>query len=551
MIKSLYIRNYAIIENLEVHFSKGLTIITGETGAGKSILLGALGLIMGNRAETKVLYEADKKCVVEGRFNIKAYGLNAFFAQNDLDYDEDVVIRREIVPSGKSRAFINDTPVNLKILQDVSSKLIDLHQQFDTLSLQEQQFQLNAIDALAENRALLVAYRNGYQTLKANQHRLAQLKSKNKEVNNQTDFIKFQLEELLQAQLVPDEQPRLEQEQLQLDHAEAIKMATNAAFQQLSEQELSIIGQLQEIGMAINQVKAYHPQLASLYDRLDSITLEIRDLSNEFENLAEQTEFDPQRNQEVRDRLDLIYRLQNKHQCASVSELLTLAESLDKQLTGFDELDQEIASLEKTIADQELALKEQALEISQRRQGVTQEFQRAAELLLVDLAMPHATLEVAIHQQESLNDHGIDHLEFLFSANKGGKLLPIREVASGGELSRLALVIKSLVASAIPLPTLVFDEIDSGISGDVALKMGNILKKVATGHQVITITHAPQVAAKADIHYFVYKAVNEERTITNVRLLDQEERIKEIAIMLSQNPPSDFAIANARELVSL
>lgn len=549
MIKSLFIKNYAIIESLEMHFSKGLTIITGETGAGKSILLGALELIMGKRAETKVLYLPEEKCIVEGRFNIKPYPLKALFIEHDLDYDDDLVIRREITPSGKSRAFVNDTPVNLKVLQDLSGNLIDLHQQFDTLDLQDRTFQVKAIDALAGNQTLFAQYQEGFNALQALRKNLERLKDQQARGNQELDFLSFQLNELKEANLQSGEQALLEAEQLKLENAESIQTITNGAFLQLGEHEQSIISQIKDVSISLNQVRKFDAQVDALAQRLDSLLLELSDMVNDFERIAEEVEFDPERGVVVKDRLDLIYRLQSKHNCATIDELLKLQEELAGKLNGFENLTQAIVDLEQQIDAKHQQVISLAAQLTAGRQSIAESFENQVKLLLSTLAMPHAQLKVEIVPNDELDQFGKDDLSFKFAANLGSELASIRDVASGGEMSRLALVIKSLVANAIPLPTLVFDEIDTGISGDVALKMGNILRKVSNEHQVITITHSPQVAAKADSHYFVFKSIKGDRTITNVKILGVDERIKEIAIMLSQNPPTPNAIANATELV--
>lgn len=549
MIKSLQIRNYAIIEELEMKFSQGLTIVTGETGAGKSILLGALGLIMGKRADIKSLYNLENKCVVEALFDVSRYQLKGFFEENDLDYEDSMVIRREITPSGKSRAFVNDTPVTLNILQDISSTLVDLHQQFDNLDIHQVSFQLRLLDALADNKALLAQYQRGFAQYQTRRRRLADLIRRNENAAKELDFLNFQLEEFNAAALKAGEQEGLEEELSRLANAEDIKTTLAAAFQQLSESEVSVIGQLEEVAQALKGIRRFDSRLDKFFERLDGVLVELNDLSQEFEGVAEETEHDPERIMQVQQRLDMIYRLQNKHQVASVEELLSIQESLQQQLNDIGDLSAEIASLEKEVHQQETTLREQAEELSRRRHAVVGGFENKVERMLAELAMEHARLKAEFTRLDELGPTGLDEVNFLFAANLGSRLQLIKDVASGGELSRLTLVVKSLVASAIPLPTLIFDEIDTGISGDVALKMGNILRKLSNGHQVVSITHSPQIASKADVHYFVYKKIKEGRTITELRNLELEERIQAIATMLSQSPPSDSAIANARELL--
>lgn len=551
MIKRLHIRNYAIIESLDIDFARGLTIITGETGAGKSILLGALGLIMGDRADTKSLYNQEEKCIIEGIFDLGAHDLRDFFVENDLDYETEVVVRRELTPSGKSRAFVNDSPVTLKVLQDLSAELIDLHQQFDTLDIHNLSFQLRMIDALAGNKERLLQYRNIYREYSTNQRRLSELLNRNEQSTKEMDFIQFQLEEFNKAELVAGEQETWEEELTRLSHAEDIKRTLGMAFDVLTENEQSIVGQMQSLSVALVTIGKYAPKLGEYSDRFAGMIFELREMSNEFEKVADQTDYDPERIQEVQQRLDLIYRLLKKHTVSSVDELLAIQANLEQQLAGFADLGNEIGALRDKIKVQEEQLYRWADELSDRRQAVIPGYEQKVVDMLTQLAMPYAQLKIENRKLEHLSPTGVDEVQFLFAANRGSRLQQIKDVASGGELSRLALVTKSLVASAIPLPTLIFDEIDSGISGDVALKMGNILRNLSNEHQVVTITHSPQVASKADRHYFVFKVDKPDRTITNVRLLSDDDRVRAIAVMLSQSPPSESALVNARELLGL
>lgn len=551
MIKKLHIQNYAIIDELRIDFSEGLTIITGETGAGKSILIGALGLIMGNRADTKSLYNELEKSVVEAVFDIGSYDLKPFFEANELDYDSELVIRRELSPSGKSRAFINDTPVNLGVLQQLSSTLIDLHQQFDTLDIHETSFQLRVLDALAENKNLLAAYRRQYRQFESDKSRLAAMKAAQLNAAKEQDFIAFQLSELDTAALTAGEQDALEEEQLRLSNAEDIKRNLAGAYLALSESETAVVSQLEEVLHAVQAVKKFDKEIESIYLRLEAARYELDDLSRELENLSERTDYDPGRLSEIQQRLDLIYRLQAKHQVKSVEELISLQENLRSRIQAVDDRAGEIAKLEELIARQHSQLLEIAGNLSDRRKSVTADFESQVMGMLRLLSMEHARLEVAIEHLPDPGPTGFDEVNFLFAANLGSRLQAIKDVASGGEIARLTLVIKSLVASAIPLPTLIFDEIDTGISGGVALKMGQILRALSDQHQVVAITHSPQVASKADAHYFVYKEVIGNRTATNVKQLDMEGRIQSIAVMLSQYPPTESALKNAKELLEL
>jgi DNA repair protein RecN (Recombination protein N) len=549
MLKRLHIRNYALIDELEINFSKHLTIITGETGAGKSILLGALGLVMGERADTKVFYNDAEKCIVEAFFDVSAYDLKSFFEENELDYDEEVVIRRELSPAGKSRAFVNDTPVNNQVLQRLTESLIDLHQQFDMLDIHNVNFQLRMIDALADNTAILKEYQQGYRGYTADRKRLAELISQSENGSKEMEFLRFQLDELMQAGLMSGEQESLEAELSRLSNAEEIKQSYGMAYNYLLESEQNISGQLQEIARSLSNTRKLSPDLASMSTRLDSLIVDLQDIAKDCDRIAESTEHDPQRIAEVQERLNVLYKLQKKHGVSSVAELLDLQEKLDQQTAGFTDLGGEIARLDKKIAEQEKQLRSIAENLSKRRRAIPAAFEEKVHGMLHQLSMPHARIRVDIADLPNLSPTGADDVQFLFASNVGSRYLPIKDVASGGELSRLTLCTKSLVADAIPLPTLIFDEIDSGISGDVSMKMGVILKELSTRHQVISITHTPQIAARADAHYFVYKKVAENRTITNIRLLEPEDRVRSIAVMLSGNPPSDSALATARELV--
>ena len=551
MIKKLLIQNYALIEALELEFPSGLTIITGETGAGKSILLGALGLIMGNRADSRSLFDENKKCVVEAYFSIEKYGLASFFENNEIDYEDDLIIRRELTPAGKSRSFINDTPVNLKMLQDLSAELIDLHQQFDTSDIHDQNFQLKMVDALADNAHLLTKYRKEFREYAALKKQRDEIISMSQASQREIEFLNFQWDELDKANLQLGEEDSLEEELTRLTHAEDIKRILGATFSQLEESETSILTQLSDIAQSLSQVRRFDDVVGRLYERLVTSQIELRELSRDIENRYDVIEYDPDRLKTVQERLDMLNRLLNKHQVANIGELIEFRAKLASRLESFANRNMDIAAIETRISHLQNQLEQVAGVLNERRVAVIPSFEDKIHQRLSLLALENARLEVHCQSVEDLGPNGKDSVFFLFAANRGSRMLPIKDVASGGELSRLALVIKSLVASAIPLPTLIFDEIDAGISGDVALKMGNILRTLSNEHQVITITHSPQVAAKADTHYFVYKEEMPERTLTCVKSLDKEGRIFSIASMLSQNPPSAFAIENAKELLGL
>lgn len=549
MIRTLTIQNYAIIEHLEINFSENLTIITGETGAGKSIMLGGLGLIMGKRADTKVLYQQDTKCIIEGVFDVSPYGLEDFFETNDLDYEAETCIRREITPSGKSRAFVNDTPVRLGILKELSNKLIDLHQQFDTLDIHDTVFQIKAIDAIADNKGTLERYQKEYKAYEKTKKELAALIQQNQEANKETDFLQYQLNELTEANLQKGEIQELETEQSRLNNAEDIQRVLGGAAMQLNENEQSVCSQMTDLSNAVSNLVEYHPDLPKLLESFDSMLLELEEIGNAFHVIAEETEHDGERLIDVNERLSILYNLINKYHVQTDEELVDVRMDLERKLGNFEDISGSIERLQAAVVVHEGKLLKIGEKLSKNRQKVTGKFQKSVHNLLAQLSMKHARLEVEIVQTKEFMPMGIDRLRFLFAANKGSRLEEIKGVASGGELSRLALCIKSLVASAIPLPTLIFDEIDSGVSGEVALQMGIILQALSSDHQVISITHSPQIAAKANAHYFVRKKVVGNKTTTAVSQLNHEERILEIAKMLSGNPPSEVAKENARELL--
>ena len=550
MITSLDIHNYAIIEQLKLDFSKGLTIITGETGAGKSILLGALGLIMGERSDRKMFYRKDKKCIIEGTFQVKPYQLQPFFDEHELDYDDEVIIRREITVAGKSRAFVNDTPVTLDILRKLTGALIDLHRQFDTQDINDVSFQLRMIDALAGNKEQVKKYTQDYKSYIAKKRELANLITQNSQAAKELDFLNFQINELAQAELILDEDTKLEAAMKKMDNAESIQATLGKVVSTLSGEDKSVQATLRNIATDLAKIAKFEPKIQEQASILDGLILDFEAVADNLEETLSETEVSPEEAIETRARLDLIYRLQKKHQALNVDGLIDIFKDLSSQAKTFTDLGDKIATLQTETDKLKEQLTKKATALSNKRKKVAPGFEKTVSKGLQDLSMPHALLKIDFKTKEDLGATGIDDVSFLFSANKGGELLPVQGVASGGELSRLALVTKSLVAGAIPLPTIIFDEIDAGVSGDVALRMGQILEKLAKGHQVVVITHSPQVAAKAHTHYFIYKKDEATHTTTKVKQLTQEERIKSIAVMLSQNPPSDAALTNAKELMS-
>ncbi|HLP53333.1 MAG TPA: DNA repair protein RecN [Chitinophagales bacterium] len=552
MLHRLTIRNYAIIDKLEIEFCDRMNIITGETGAGKSILLGALSLILGERADTKALYNQDEKCVVEADFEIENKGLKSFFADNELDFDTHTIVRREINQSGKSRAFINDTPVTLTVLKQLGEKLVNLHSQHETLELTRAGFQLDVIDTLARNQDLLQTYRGLFNRYKKDHKRLEVLAEQFRTSSAELDYLQFQYNELAEAKLEADEQNTLEAEQNTLSNVEEIKIALQSSIQILSEGEISTLDQLSEVQGQLKSVKNYNNDILALSQRLQSAYEEIKDITKEFEGLQDTALLDPERLEEVNNRLTTIYRLQKKHNTTTVEELLKIQSDLEQKIASVDNNSADIEQIKAQLEKQFHELLAIAEQLHQSREKVLREFQNNVVVLLTKVGMPNSVFKVDIkkleHQQ--LNENGLTEIKFLFSANKGFAPHEIKDVASGGELSRLMLCIKSLLADAGALPTLIFDEIDTGISGEVALKVGEIMKKLSRNHQLISITHLPQIARTADAHLYIYKEVKDNRTNTRIKELKGEERVIEIAKMLSGDKISDASLANARELIA-
>ena len=552
MLHRLSIRNYAIIDKLDIEFCERMNIITGETGAGKSILVGALGLILGERADTKVLYNAEEKCIVEADFDITGYSLKTFFTQHELDFEAHTIIRREINQSGKSRAFINDTPVTLSVLKDLGEKLVNLHNQHETLELTKAGFQLNVIDTLAKNSELLAQYSSLFSTYKKEHKRFSVLIEQNNAASAELDYLNFQLSELTEAKLETEEQRQLETEQNTLTNVEEIKRAVQTALQILSNAELNILDQLNEVQSQLKTVKNLNKDILALTERIHSTQEELKDISNEFDSIQESTALDPERLEEVNARLNLIYRLQKKHSVSTIEQLLKIQNDIEEKVNSVSSNSNQIEELKQTLENQFKELISLADQLHASREKVLREFQNNVVVLLTKVGMPNAAFKVEIrkHRPEHLHQNGLSEIKFLFSANKGFAPLEIKEVASGGELSRLMLCIKSLMADSAALPTMLFDEIDAGISGEVAFKVGEIMKTLSRNHQLISITHLPQIARTADSHLFIYKETTSGKTYTRIKELKGEERILEIAKMLSGEKPTDAAMANAREMVA-
>ncbi len=547
MLQRLIIKNYAIIDHLEVDFSGNLNVITGETGAGKSILLGALSMILGERADPGVLFDKTGKCVIEGIFKVKKSQVAAFFQQHELDLEDPLIIRREISAAGKSRAFVNDTPVNISQLSQLSGYLVDLHQQFDTLELGNADFQREVIDALAKPAALQVYHHLFLQYLQV-QKKYKQLQDDRDQANKELDYNKFLLDELLEADFSPNEVEDLDNELQLLTHAEEIKNTLNRVFFQLKEDEQPILQQLKQLQSSIQHISSFHKDMPAVSERMLSAYLELQDIAGELDSINDQVHYDAQRIEQVNERMALGYRLFKKHGVQTTDELLAIKDTLTAKVDGVLNLDEQLAALEKEQAQLHEALMKDAAAITAERQEQVAPFEKKVNALLAQVGMPNARLKVDIVQGE-LNPYGQDTIEFLFDANRSNQFAPVGKVASGGELSRLMLCIKSLVAQSVALPTLIFDEIDTGISGEAARQVGVILKDLAKAHQIICITHQPQIAGKADAHYFVYKDARAEKVTTSVRLLSMEERIDKIAQMLSGERPTAAALENAREMV--
>ena len=551
MLKRLAIKNYALIDNLDISFSKELNIMTGETGAGKSIILGALSLILGQRAESKYFFNQQKKCVIEGTFLVNGFQLNEFFAENDLDYDLETVLRREISSDGKTRAFINDTPVNLTTLKKLGEKLIDVHSQHATLEINDEDFQLLVIDTVAGNQNLLNNYREVFRSYKKSQARLKELINQSEKSKSDLDYFQFQFDELEKANLFIGEQAELEQELDSLTHAEDIKKNLVSSISVLSENEPSAIVQIKEAAVNLANAEKYNPEISILTERLNSCLIEIKDILSEIERIEQSSLINEERLQKVSDRLDLIYSLQKKHRVGSENELIAVRDQISNKLNSILFADEDIEKLKIEVDSLYKEVLTHSIQLDKTRTECIPKVEMQVMDTLTEIGMPNAVLKIVNDtlSEGKFDQNGNNQIRFLFSANKGQSPLPINKVASGGELSRLMLSIKSLIAVHTALPTIIFDEIDTGISGEVALKVGHIMEKLSKNMQVIAITHLPQIASKGDTHYRVYKDEKGDITNTNITKLNEEERIFELAKMLSGDNPGESAIQNARELL--
>ena len=549
MLKNILIRNYALIDELEIDLAKGLTIITGETGAGKSILLGALGLLMGDRADVTALYDPSKKCLVEGTFNLKDYDLKEFFLVHDLEYEVEIIIRREVNPEGKSRAFINDSPVTISVLKLISSRLIDVHAQHETLHLNEAAFQLHALDAVAETSELVAAYKLKFRLFKKNSDQLQSLKEQELKDKKELDYFNFQFNELEAAQLTPGQQSVLEAELETFENAELIKGGLSNSFFVLAGADKSLIDALTEVKNTLAQLAKFNPAIATLSERVQSSHIELKDIASELEVIEGNIVHDPKKADNVQEKLDVIYRLQQKHNVKTIDELIILRTDLEQKISAIGSLEEQIKKLAMELEAVQKHLADLAGKLTKRRAAAAPQFSKSVKETLTQLGMANAELNISMEQLKEYKETGLDKVTFLFSANKGSDAQPLSKVASGGELSRFMLSLKSLLAKHTALPTIIFDEIDAGISGDIAAKTGSILEKMAATMQVITITHLPQVACKGKTHLFVYKQEQGKRTVTRIKQLNKEERVEEIAKMLSAGKVGEAALRNAKELL--
>ena len=550
MITALSIKNYALIERLSIDFSEGFSIITGETGAGKSIILGALGLVLGKRADLTSLKNKEEKCIIEAQFDISKYNLKAFFEANDLDYEEETIIRREILPSGKSRAFVNDSPVNLQELQDLGLFLIDIHSQQQTRELTDENVQFDIIDAIAANQDVILEYQALLKSYKSDKTKLNSLLKKLSESNKEKEYHAFLLNELQTAQLKSGEQEELESVFEKLNNVESIREAIDKSLAIANEEQFGILNNLKETKNAIQKIAAFAPEYQELLERINSLAIEFDDIAAEMNRCSERIVFDPEQLEQTNQKLQLIYNLQKKHQVATVEELIEIQSQLENEVLELGNMDEEIALLNQTIAEKVDELDVLATTIHNNRIEAVPVLSEKMIAILATLGMPNTRFNIDVQQTETCFSNGKDELQFLFSANKGTDFGLLKKVASGGEMSRIMLAVKAILAQYSKLPTLIFDEIDTGVSGEIAIKMGEIMKGMSQTMQIFAITHLPQIAAKGDAHFKVSKSTVDEDTQSELRLLTEEERVVEIAQMLSGTIVSDSALNHAKALLN-
>lgn len=548
MLRTLHIENYALIKNLDLIFDKGFSVITGETGAGKSIMLGALGLLLGQRSDIKAIKEGELKCILEANFDIEHYHLQELFDENDIDYDPNCIIRREILTSGKSRMFVNDTPVNIQFLKQLGEKLLDIHSQYENLLIKDNLFQLNVIDAIAENKNILEDYINTFTAYKKAERQYEDLLSFSEKEKANYDYLSFQFEQLSSAGLSSNEQEELEREQTMLSHAEEIKTILYKSQLLLDNEEIGILSVIKNAINNLQSITHVYTKAENLYERLNSCFIDLKDIAEELNKQENNIESQPERLEFINNRLDTIYSLCQKHKVTNLEDLIALQNSLKEQLDKLDSFDSELERLSK--------LKEELLKevltigenLSKKRQSAAKKIEKTMIEQLSVLGMPNVQFVIEITKTNVPDTTGCDYISFLFSANKNVSPKAVAQIASGGEISRVMLCLKSLIATASNLPTIIFDEIDTGVSGEIADKMGNIMKEMGGKIQVICITHLPQIAAKGTKHYRVYK-IEEETSETKVVLLNAKERVQEIAKMLSGSNLTEAALKNAEELL--
>ena len=547
MLLSLEIKNFAIIDHLHVGFDQGLHVITGETGAGKSIMLDALGLALGERVKANSKGTREGKTVVEAQFDISALNLHSEFEREEIDYHDVAILRREISPQGRSRAFVNDSPVQISFLQSLASKLIEVHQQFDQLALRASSFQYDVLDVLAQQKKKVVEFKRDYLEWRQTQKKLEIMMEDARKMQSEQDFLQFQLDELIEFDLDPAEDDQLGDLQTALSQSQEIQTELQKAEQILVEMDGSILDQLQGIRQSLSSFSGIK-KIEDLVERLDSAHTELEDWAQTLASIHGEIEHDPEKLSNIEDRLSVLFRLKNKHQVDSAAELVEVQNRIDDQLQRISSSEQDLDDLKKRIKEQEVSLHESASTISKGRMKIVPSFEKNVQKHLQGLGMPDAILKVALSKRD-LHENGVDHVDFLFSSNKGQPPTPIKLTASGGEISRLNLAIKSEVAGEMALPTIIFDEIDAGVSGEVARKIGNLLEKLSSKHQIICITHTPQIASCRATHLHVYKDNSGDRTFTQIKKLEKEQRLEKIAEILDGTPPSPEALKNAQKLL--
>jgi DNA repair protein RecN (Recombination protein N) len=549
MLIRLSIKNYALIRELDIEFGKSFSVITGETGAGKSIILGALSLILGQRIDNQSFSDNTAKCSIEGAFDISKCSLESYFDENDLDFDPVCIIRREITPLGKSRAFVNDTPVNLNQLKEITGKLVDVHSQHQTLLLQESAFQLSVVDSVAGCGPLLMQYKLAFKELNDLISKRAELLTKQKQSQSELDYLNFLFDELDKVRLVPGEQILAESEVEILSHAEEIKAKLYSAADLLLNRDENLLKQLNEVWNQLGAIAKYHTEIGDLSSRLKEVVFELKDIAETVDRLAENTSFDPARLEQLNERLSILYQFEQKHHVRSVEELIEIRDSIELKINGVTSLSESIEKLTREINSKAEKLNELSAKLTALRKKSLPLIESEVLKIVTQLGMKDARFSISISQLPTPGRNGNDAITFLFSANKGTPLNDLSKVASGGELSRLMLAVKSMISSSSLLPTIIFDEIDSGISGDVASKVGNILKKISEKMQVIVITHLPQIAGRSNEHFKVYKFIENEKTYSSIDRLNDDERIAELALMISGNPNLEAARETAKELL--